>query len=108
MDSLDFVDTKQIAVAVCRAHKALQNDIKADPHNPARGVLQFQYASLPLVRVGRNWLARRADLAALLNPASTTTAPTTAESNKPRRGRPRKAATLTVAATTTAAAGGAK
>jgi len=104
MDSLDFVDTKQIAVSVFRSHKALQNDIKVDKSNPMRGVLQFHYASLALIRVGRNWLARRADLAALLNPVPTPAqAPTqaqVAENGKPRRGRPRKSHTI--------AAGGAK
>jgi hypothetical protein len=100
MDSLDldFVDTRQIAIAVCRSHKALQNDIKVDKSNPTRGVLQFHYADLQLVRVGRNWLARRADLAELLNPAPTptTTALTQADLPPRRPGRPRKATPINI------------
>ena len=95
MDSLDFVNTRQIAVALCRSHKALQNDIKVDKSNPTRGVLQFHYANLQLVRVGRNWLARRAELVALLNPAPTTTTTALTQADLPRRrpGRPRKSTT---------------
>ena len=105
MDSLDFVDTKQIAVSVFRSHKALQNDIKVDKSNPMRGVLQFHYANLQLVRVGRNWLARRADLAALLNPPAPAPAQAPTQANLPPRrpGRPRKATTPI-----NTAAGGAK
>ncbi len=88
--SLDFLDTRQIAAAVCRSHKSVQNNIRIDPTNPARGLMQFQHASLPLVRIGRTWLTRRGDLEAILSPGAPATAPAAAS---PRRGRRRKSAT---------------
>ena len=79
-------------MVVRRAQKALQNQIKVDPGDPGRGEMQFQHASLPLVRLGRTWLARRADLEALLGagPVPTPAPAAPAALGAPRRGRRRK------------------
>jgi hypothetical protein len=96
MDSLDFLTTAQIASVVHGSQKALQNKIEADPANPARAVIRFPYADLPLVRLGRTWLARRRDVEALLDvgpAAAPATAPVITPIAPSRRlGRPRNSA----------------
>jgi len=101
MDSLDFLTTAQIASVAHGSRKALQNKIEADPANPARAVIRFPYADLPLVRLGRTWLARRSDVEALLGAgpaAAPATAPAMATIAPSRRlGRPRNSAARALA-----------
>lgn len=96
MDSLEFLTIGQIADVIHASRKSMQNAIKADPANPARGSLQLAHASIPLARLGRAWLARRSDISALFD--SIPTQPAQAAPAAPRRspGRPRESHTAQI------------
>ena len=88
MDSLEFLTVGQVADVIHASRKSLQNAIKVDPANPARGVIQLAHSVVPLVRLGRAWLARRSDISELLGANLTQPAQPAAPRRSP--GRPRE------------------
>lgn len=84
-----YLTLADLAEKLRYSKKSLQNQTVADPSDQRRGELRFRLGSLPLVRLGRQWLCRRTDLEAALTPA----APAPSVQGTPaKRGRPRNVA----------------
>ncbi len=87
MDSVKVLTLKELAPVIKFSYAALRNCARPDPHNPSRGTLHMQYASLPLFRLGgKSWLVRLRDVELLLNPPADPAAPAPRRPGRPRKG----------------------
>ena len=99
MDSTQLLTLRELAPVIKFSYAALRNEVRPDPHNPARGTLHMRYAELPVFRLGgKAWLVRVADVAALINPPAADPAEAPPPPAARRPGRPRKGAPLALPA----------
>lgn len=96
MDLLDqSVTLRDIAAALRCSYNAMRQAVHQEPGNPSRGTLRLHFLHIPLFRVGRVWLARQADVQAVLSPTAAPELQAPAADLPPRRpGRPRKSTTI--------------
>ncbi|MFZ5489638.1 MAG: hypothetical protein ACOY44_07680 [Pseudomonadota bacterium] len=93
MDLLDqSVTLRDIAAALRCSYNAMRQAVHQEPGNPSRGTLRLHFLHIPIFRVGRVWLARQADVQAVLSPGAAPAPQAPAADLAPRRrpGRPRK------------------
>lgn len=96
MDSLELITLKQLSEKIFRSYNGLRNEVKQDKSDPSQGTLHFHHGRvLRLRRLGRQWLVKKSDAAALLGEtllgesAQQEEPPTPAPARRP--GRPRMA-----------------